>query len=1038
MQKIKIYNNKLMKLLSISLVLTVFTLVSAVAQNVNVSGTVTAKTTGETLPGVSVLVKGTTNGTVTDVNGVYNLSVAGTDILVFSFVGMESIEIPVGSQSKIDVALEDNVTALQEIVVIGYGEQKKSVLTAAISSVEGKDLESFSAGSVDQALQGRMAGVQIIPTSGSPGAGYDVKIRGAGSNSSTSPLYIVDGMRVPNMDFLDPNEIGSVEVLKDAASAAIYGAEGANGVIYISTKKGKSGPGKVNYSFQYGAQDQNSPLKVMNLGQFEEYNAEADLTVKRRGDEQLPSQGTDWKGEMFKTAPLMRHALTFSGGSEKTKYLIGAYYLNQDGILGGDKAKFERYSIRMNLSHQIKDWLKVTNNYTFASYNRTSIQENNEFGGIAQSGILMDPATPVVYENGVPHWITNEYGADQNYKTNADGKYWGMSTLVGGETANPIAKMEQIHGSNTINALIGSTALSLTPIEGLEITSRLGLTVGTSYNHFWQEGWFFNDRDTEDARASDTYSDFFNYQWENFASYTKKINDHNFNALIGTSFFKSTGGYLQGNASTLLNPIPQLAYLDAVPNRIQNTNASGNRNSSTLLSYFGRLTYNYKEKYLFGATLRADGSSLLSKDNRWGYFPSVSGGWIISAEDFYGIDAMNFLKFRASWGKNGSLSSLTNLPTGASLATVSAGFVYVDDAGNFRSGAEPTQLANPTLTWETSIQTDIGLDVGFFNDNLTMSADYFIKDTKDLIVPGSPPGFVGNPAGPVNSGTVRNSGFEIELGYGNRSKELKYDINFNFTKIKNEATEVDPNKEFEAGTNIGVNWTSATAMQEGKPLWFFRGYQTSGIFQNQAQIDTYEESVTGGYDNIQPGDPIINDTNGDGTISSADFVEIGSPHPKFSLGLTATLEYKGFDFRFFGQASVGHDVIMGFNRTDRIQANKPEFFYTDRWTGEGSTNDWFRAGVNNLAYASDLMVFDASYFKIRQIQVGYNVPESLLSKIGFNKARIYVSLDNYFTFTGYKGFDPEIGGSNNANSIGVDRGAYPVPKTLLTGLSIEF
>ncbi|MEO9967271.1 MAG: TonB-dependent receptor [Reichenbachiella sp.] len=1034
MHKIKIYNVRLKGLMSMFLMLLTLISFSAQAQNQVVSGKVTSATTGETLPGVSVLIKGTATGTVTNLDGDYKISVnSDDDVLVFSFIGMKAQEMSVGGRSTIDVGMLDDITALEEIVVVGYGSQKKSVLTAAISSVKAEDLANFSAGSVDQALQGRMAGVEIVPTSGSPGAGYNIKIRGAGSNGSTAPLYIVDGMRVPDISWLDPFEIEGIEVLKDAASAAIYGAEGANGVVYVTTKKGEEGPGKISYDFQFGVQNQNTPLEVMTLNQYEEYNAEAGIF--RRSDEQLPSEGTNWKDEIFDTAPQQRHALTFSGGTADTKYMIGGYFLDQEGIVGGEDASINRYGLRFNISHKVNDWAKISSNYSFAKFERQSIQENSEFGGIVQSGIVMDPATPVTYANGIPSWVINEYG-EQNYKTDANGNYWGISTLVDGENSNPIGKMAQIHGGFNATFLQGATAITITPINGLEVTSRLGLISGSFYNHYWQEDWFFNDRDTEGARVSDTYSDYFNYQWENFASYTKQLGNHNVNLLAGTSFFSTESGYLTGNGTTLLNPISQLAYLDAVPNRIQNTNAQGTRNTNTLNSYFGRVTYNYKEKYLLSATMRADGSSVLSEANRWGYFPSVSAGWVLSSEDFFSAGPMNFIKIRASWGQNGSLSSVTNAGAGASLASVSAGFIYEDAEGNFLTGAEPIQLANPNLTWETSEQTDIGLDLGFFEDRLTVSADYFWKTTKDLLVIGSPPAFVGNPAGFVNSGEVSNKGLEIELGYKEQKGDFKYDFSFNFTAIRNEATFVDPNKEFEQGTNIGIDWNSATAMQEGFPIWYFRGYQTDGIFQNDAEVAAYQEDV-GGWDPA-PGDPIIVDTDGDGTITPSDFVQIGSPHPDFAIGTTIKVDYKGFDFKIFAQGSFGNEVIMGFNRTDRPQNNKPDFFYTDRWTGEGSTNSWFRAGVDGRAYTSDLMVFDGSFFKIRQVQLGYNLPTSILDKAGISKLRLYVSLDNFFTFTKYKGFDPEIGGSNNANSLGIDRGSYPVPKTFVTGLTLQF
>lgn len=1046
MIKLRQMKIKLEGLMKMSLMLVALISFSAQAQNRTVTGKITSSTTGETLPGVSVLIKGTATGTVTNLEGAYTISVnSDSDVLVYSFIGMKPVEMTVGGRSTIDVSMEDDVTSLEEIVVVGYGEQKKSVLTAAISSVKAEDLANYSAGSVDQALQGRMSGVQITPSSGSPGSGFNIKIRGAGSNGSTQPLFIIDGMRVAFMDHLDPFEIESVEVLKDAASAAIYGAEGANGVVLVTTKEGKEGKNQINYDFQYGVQNFNSKLEVMNLQQFEEYNSEAG--INRSSAETLPSTGTNWVDEIFQSAPMQRHALSFSGGNDKTTYMIGGNYFSQDGIVGGDKSRFDRMSIRFNIKHQVKDWLEIGNKFSFAHFDRSSIQENTEFGSIVQSGILMDPATPVVYSNGLPSWVTDPvegYG-DQNYVTDANGNYYGVSTLMEGEIANPIARMNLAHGELSQNLFSGTSYLKVSPLKGLSITSRLGVFIGNGRDRSWSNSYYFNPRAIGNSSVNQTIFERVNYQWENFASYDLNVGDHKINALVGTSIYSVENSYVSGYGAPLLNEIDQLAYLDAIPDRLNNTNANGNSQLETLNSYFGRIQYSFRDKYLLGVAMRADGSSKLADGKRWGYFPSVSGGWVISNEDFFSAGPLNFLKLRASWGINGSLS---NVGVGEALAKVSAGFIYTDDLGNFRIGAEPTTVANPDLTWETSTQTDIGVDFGFFDDKFTGTFDYFIKTTEDLLVPGTPPSFVGNPAGFVNLGTVENKGVELELGYKDESGALKYAVDVNFTKINNKATKVDPNKLYEAGANIGIDWNSATAMAEGKPIWYFRGYETAGIFQSQTEADAYANTVSG-Y-TPAPGDPIIidqltvdTDDDGipdatDGIISAADFVEIGSPHPDFMLGARVKLEYKGFDFQVFAQGSFGNDVIMGFNRTDRLESNKPSFFYEDRWTGDGSTNNWFRAGVAPQAYTSDMMVFDGSFVKIRQMQLGYNLPKGMLGNAGISKLRVYVSLDNFFTFTDYKGFDPEVGGSTSSNSIGIDRGSYPVPKTFLTGLTVQF
>lgn len=995
-----------------------------------VQGTVTDEATGEALPGVNIVIKGTTQGTSTDVNGKFSLKANAEDVLVFSYIGYESIERKVGTETTFNIQLPLDQETLDEVIVVGYGTTSEKLVTTSIASIKAEDLQNFSAGSVENAISGRIAGVTVVPSGGSPGAGIKVRVRGTGSNGNSNPLYIVDGMRVPNLDFLDPMEIGSLDVLKDAAAAAIYGAEGANGVVIVSTKSGVAGKPTITYDFQYGVQSFNSGISLMNLTQYDDYWSEKGLTrATPTGFE------TNWLDEIFQSAPQQRHALTISGGNEKSTYLVSGNYFNQDGVIGGDLAKFERASIRFNANHNVKDWLTFSHNTSYANFKRRSVDENNSFGGIAQSALLFDPGAPVTFGSSLPNYILTDagFGPDQNYQRDSNGNFYGVSNFTNGEIANPVAELNSVNNQGTTDLFINSFKLTVEPIKGLKVNSRLGVAMLANTFHSWTRSYYYNSTNQNaSANSSSNVSRNINMQWENWINYGKSFGDHDLDFVLGTSIYSTKFTIVGGNGGPLFGESDELSYLSGVPNSLQNTNAFGNEVETRLQSFYGRAQYNYKDRYLFGLTVRTDGSSLLSEGNQWGIFPSVSAGWVISNEDFFNESFINYAKVRASWGRNGSLS---NLFPGAAIGLVSAVFQYTDGENQQLVGAEPTSLTNNELTWETSDQINIGFDLGLLDDKVSFSFDYFVKETRDLLNTGTPPGFVGNFAPIVNSGTIQNKGIELAIGYENKSGALTYSVSGNLTAIKNEVTEIDPNKIRENGTNIGVSWPVATAMEEGLPIWYFRGYETNGIFQNQAEIDSYTASISG-Y-TPAPGDPVIVDVNGDNQITPEDYTQLGSPHPDFVFGFNANLAYKGFDFKTFIQGSVGNDVIIGYVRDDLQGANYPDFFYTDRWTTENPTNDWFRADANGLAYASDFLVRDASFVKIRQIQVGYTLPASVLGD-KISSARFYISLDNFFTFSGYRGFDPEIGGSNSDNSLGIDRGVYPTPRVFLTGLTLRF
>lgn len=1010
------------------------------AQEPDVTGRVLSRTTGEPVAGATVTNRQTGQSVVADSTGAFRIPAVKGAVLVFSHTSMGTREYTVNNASTISIEMVESAGNLNEVVVVGYGTQRKSLVTGAISSVKASEIATVSAGRVEQALQGRTAGVTILPASGAPGSGLRVRIRGTGTNGSSEPLYIVDGIRTGSIDYLDPSEIASVEVLKDAASAAIYGAEGANGVVIISTKTGKkTGSAEVSYSGQYGQQSLRTKLKMMNASQYVAYlNAAGAPGAPVNVTPEMAN--TNWFDEVFQTAPLQRHVLNVSGGTERSTFLVGGTLFTQQGIAGGEKASFDRYTVRLNSDHKIKSWLNIGNRFSYSNFTNRGIQEDNEFGSVINNAIVIDPTTPVKYTGALPAHAQAALNAGHPLVRDANGAYYGISPFIFGEVGNPLAQIEITKGESVINKVVGNVYADVDILKGLRFTSRYGIDAAFQRVHGWTPTfWFSAERLNTAAGGYDYSNTWFNWQWENFATYQRRIGDHNFTALGGVSALKRNWSYLGGTYSGLFKEEDLFAYGDFTPD--EQDRIGSNANSNTLASYYGRLTYDYANKYLLSVNIRRDGSSLLPPNNQWGTFPSVSAGWVVSNENFYGQGLKNtvgYLKLRASWGRNGSLS---NLGIGQYAAAISSsGILYPDAQDNVLVGAAPTSLGNPELRWETSEQVDVGADLTLFNNRLSVTTDYYVKTTKDLLTPGTPPLFAGNNLPQVNGGNVENRGWELELTYRNNQRNrntLSYEVAGNITTIRNRVTYLNPNVNEIGGAGVGTGW-SATVFKQGFPIWFFRGYKTDGIFQNEGEITKYlgETGITG-Y-TPKPGEPIVVDVNGDKVISAADQTYIGSPHPKLAYGGRVNLNYGGFDLLVFVQGQAGNDILMGFNKADRATANKPEFFYTNRWTGPGSTNTWFAPNTTSpYIYNSDLMIFDGSYTRVRQLQLGYTLPESVAGRARIRNARVYVSLDDFFTFTKYPGLDPEAGSGNSA-SLGIDRGVYPVPRKLLAGVSFTF
>ncbi|WP_066829581.1 SusC/RagA family TonB-linked outer membrane protein [Rufibacter ruber] len=1006
----------------------------ALAQT-TISGRVTSAKGSEPLPGVSIIVKGTTVGASSDVNGNFQIQApANATTLVVSYIGFTNQEIPINGRTTINVSLQEDQRALEEVVVIGYGTQQKSLVTGAISSVKAEEIATVSSSRIDQALQGRTAGVTVLPASGSPGSGMRIRVRGTGSNKSSEPLYIVDGVRTGGIEYLDPSEIASIEVLKDAASAAIYGSEGANGVVIITTKTGKTNSSDINYSFQYGVQSVGKLMPMMTAPQYQQYLEEAKANGRPTvADIAGVGEGTDWFDEVFQTAPQQRHTINFSGGTEKSSILVGGSYFTQEGVIGGDKSQFERYTFRVNTDHKIKSWLNIGERFSYSNFNRSALAENDEFGGLVTSALSLDPITPVIYTGALPAHVQAAIAEGHPLVRGANGNYYGLSNFIRGEYGNPLARIASTHGNSVQNKFVGNIYADVEPIAGLKFTSRFGIDGAFQKDHAWTPTfWYSSESKNTVASGSDNQNNWFTWQWENFATYTKNIGQHNFTVLAGTSAIKSTWNFVGGSYAGLFRESDDFSYAEGTPD--DNDKIGSNTSVSTLGSFFGRVSYDYAGKYLLNASFRRDGSSRFAAGKKWGNYPSVSLGWVVSNEDFFPDTKINHLKLRSSWGQNGSTSAVN---PGQWFAAITPSGKYLDAAGNYLVAASPDIISNRNLMWETSEQLDFGFDVGLFNNRVSFTVDYYNKETQGLLTPGQAPGFAGNPAGDVNGGNVRNRGWEFELAYrSDAQKAFQYEIAGNLTTVKNEVTYLNPLVKEIPGAGIGTGY-NATVFQEGYPIWYLRGYKTDGILQNKQQVDEYLAGGLKGYVPV-PGDPRVVDVNGDNQISPADHTMIGSPHPDMVFGVRVNLAYKGFDLLAFLQGQFGNEILMGFNRVDRPTANKPAFFFEDRWTGEGSTQTWFRANTDNdKIYNSDLMVFDGSYARLRQLQVGYTLPSTVTSRLKIKNARVYVSLDNYFTFTDYPGLDPEAG-SNNANSLGIDRGTYPVPRLAMFGLNFNF
>lgn len=978
--------------------------------------------------GVSVLEKGTSNGVITDMDGNYALSAKGGAVLVYSYIGYVTQERQAVS-GVINITMKEDTKTLEEVVVVGYGVQKKSSVTGAISQVKAEDMENRTITNAQQALQGKTAGVQLITTSGAPNATPTVRVRGYSSNVSSDPLYVVDGVRLSDISGIDPNNIASMEVLKDAASAAIYGAEAGNGVILITTKKGKSGEGKITYDFQFASQSLARTPRMLNSEEYINYMVEAGTFTSSFLESSWDGvTDTRWTDVAFESSRLQKHNLAFTNGGDRGNYYLSLSYLDNNGIVAGDADVYRRLTATINSEYNIKSWLKVGTTNQIEKYNYRSVSESYEYGSMMTGVLMMDPLTAPTYTaDNLPSHMQTALSNGKTLLQDENGNYYGVSQYYTGEQYNPLIMRDNNKTRYSGFNVTGSIYADFKPFKDFTFTSRFGYRLsGTRYSSTSLPFYGNATQSRDYVDHSSTSSTTIYYQWENFANYMKTFGKHTVNAMVGMSYQESTYDYVTGSLSAneedaVLQNSPLFYFLNYASSSSTKT-VAGEKTRTSKYSYFGRIGYDYAGKYMLQASLRADAAdlSMLPSTNRWGYFPAVSVGWTMSEEEFFAPlkDHVSSLKLRASWGQNGSLSALSGYSYSTDMASDG---IYPFASGNsYVTGVSPSTMGNTELKWETSEQINVGVDARFFNDRLTFSLDYFDKKTKDLLVWDTTPSLsIGGSMSPLNAGDVSNKGWEIELGWRDNIKDFSYSVRGNIATLKNKVTYIDPSLSRIGGTTFHTN--TITYFEQGYPVYYFRGYQFTGV-------------------DPETGDPTFADLDESGSISDGDLTYIGDAIPDFTYGITLTAAYKGFDLTVFGAGSQGNDIFNCINRSDFPASNKlKEIFYDNRWTTTNTNGTVPRAGANNMDkyQVSDALVYDGSYFKIKQIQLGYSLPKTLLSKAYINNLRLYVSLEDFFTFTSYPGLDPEAAASSTSG-MGIDKGGYPSSKKVVLGFNIEF
>lgn len=1053
------------------------------SQDKSLSGIVTSAVDKEPLIGVSVLVKGTNSGTVTDFDGRYLLTVKQGDILIFSYIGYVSQEIKYAGQVSLNVMLKEDTKLLDEVVVVGYGVQKKKLNTGATAQVKGESLAKLNTTSPLQAMQGQTPGVNISSTSGQPGADMKVTIRGLGTVGNSGPLYIIDGIE-GDISVLNAADIQSIDVLKDAASAAIYGAQAANGVILVTTKQGSKGKGQVSFDAYYGVQNVARKAKMLNAHEYmtimneQALNSGSSLidfspevhpgiyTWTKNSDGNLSDPtliDTDWIDKMFKKdAKTENYSLNINGGSDASIYAVSLNYTSQEGIVGGaDVSNYERYGFRVNTEHKLYGGvLKVGEHVNFNYIKNTGILVGNQYNNTLRAAFGTSPLSPVYSDN-------NKYDSPYNDTSSSD---WYKGD------GNPYGAMMTTTNNRTNNQkLMADVYAELEPLKHLKLKSTFGINYYASEFRSFKPLYRFSEfiYNEDHTTVNQNMSKGHTMTWTNTASYNFTINEaHAIDALIGMEAVRYQGTYLSASNWNLLSQFNDFshAYLDNTTGKahldddgktLVETRTVGGKpeNVYRRVSYFGRLGYNYREKYMFNATLRADASSKFATGHRWGYFPSFSAGWVLTTEKFMVSTQswLDFLKLRVSWGQVGNqniddfqYASPINTSTGFTSKNPAAFYTFGTSKINV-PGAYPSRLSNENIKWETSEQTNIGFDARLLNSRLGVNADYYIKTTKDWLVQAPILATAGSGAPYINGGDVKNRGFELGLNWNDQIGKLHYNIAANGAYNKNEVGNIPTQDGIIHGqTNmLFANAEEFYRAQNGHPIGYFWGYRTGGVFQNQADVDAWKSAGNGVLQtDVQPGDVKYLDLNhydasgnivsgADGKIDAADKVDLGSGMPDFTFGFNLGFDWNGFDLSINANGVIGNKIVQSYRDHSNKQANYTTAIL-QRWTGDGTSNRMPRVTESNINWQfSDLYLQDGDYLRINNITLGYDFSKLIRWK-NLSQLRLYASVQNAFTFTKYDGMDPEIGYGTDSWVSGVDLGYYPRPRTYLFGVNLKF
>ena len=1013
---------------------------NAFAQNRAISGTV-VDATGAPVVGAAIVVVGNASiGTVTEADGTFRLSVpAGANINI-SCIGYADQTIPVGNQSVFNVVLEEDAEFLEETVVIGYGVQRKSDLTGAVTSVRSDDLENRSTTDAAAALQGKAAGIQIINSSGAPGAGADIRVRGYSSNSGNiGPLLIVDGLKVDNIQYLDPSMIESMEVLKDAASAAIYGAQAGNGVVLITTKQGQEGTARITYNGRFTMQSLGKKADIFHAQEYIEYqkyigNISDDLLKANNYD----GTDNDWYDSAFQPSWSQQHGITFQGGNNKGHFFTSLNYVDNDGIFVGKKDIYKRLTAQINADYNLFKWFSISTNNSIEKWDRKSV--SNGYGSVLNSVVSIDPLTPAYISDirNTPGGMQEHYAAGDPIPTDPthNNDFYGTSKYLEEATGNPLFQRDKTDNSSGGINIRGSLAANFMPFKGFTFTSRFGYRISQNSSHSYTKPyWLTSMAQSANHDISANVNTSYYYQWENFANYNRTFGKHNIGAMAGMSYTEShnDNASISSNGPNILKGYEDnFLYIDYLTSDATKTvgNAPG---MSAQLSYFGRLMYTFDNRYSIQGNFRADAydSSKLSKQARWGFFPSVSAGWTVSNEPFFknniSRDAVSFLKFRASWGLNGNVDVLNGYRYSTSISLNGQMYQFNPSAGDGRPtyGSMPSGLANPNLKWETSEQYDAGMDARFLRDRLTLTVDWYRKLTNDLLISISPLPEIGVSSTTVNAGRVLNTGLEFELGWKDSIGDFHYSINANLATLKNQVLEVHSLLD-RLNTDVvsGLNEVLVSSFEAGYPIWYFRGYKYAGVDPATGAAQYYDKD---GEITLTPGE---NDKQ-----------YLGEGIPSLTYGVTINLAWKGFDFIAFGTGAAGNEIYNLMVSADRPKTNGLYTYWRDSWKNPGDNSkypDMKQVATKWDFWSSSACVFDGSFFKIKQLQLGYTLPAKLTKKVNISNLRFFVSLDDYFTFTKYPGADPETASLNSSTSRGVDSGSYPTTKKLVLGVNLSF